>query len=104
MADDRATSEIAITTIRRGRALREVCGDRRTARSNTIPTVLPTVNQGKRPTADPSAIARGFSLSTELVAGVLVAPPSLAARRWLGLSPWGMIVFLLLGSPRVFST
>ena len=53
---------------------------------------------GQRPTSDPSAIARGFRLSTELVAGVLVG----AAIGWLidralGLSPWGMIVFLLLG-------
>ena len=53
---------------------------------------------GQRPTSDPSAIARGFRLSTELVAGVLVG----AAIGWLidrvvGISPWGMIVFLLLG-------
>ena len=53
---------------------------------------------GQRSTADPSAIARGFRLSTELVAGVLVG----AAIGWLldrvlGITPWGMIVFLLLG-------
>src|ERR1700704_3300251 len=53
---------------------------------------------GQRPTSDPSAMARGFRLSTELVAGVLVG----AAIGWLidrvvGISPWGMIVFLLLG-------
>jgi ATP synthase protein I len=52
----------------------------------------------QRPAADPSAIARGFRLSTELVAGVVVG----AALGWvldrvLGISPWGMIVFLLLG-------
>src|SRR4051794_41501576 len=47
---------------------------------------------GQRPTADPSAIARGFRLSTELVAGGLVG----AAVGWLvgrlvgGLS-WGVI-------------
>lgn len=51
-----------------------------------------------RQTSDPSAIARGFRLSTELVAGVLVG----AAIGWgldklLGISPWGLIVFLLLG-------
>jgi ATP synthase protein I len=51
-----------------------------------------------RPTADPSAIARGFRLSTELVAGVLVgAAIGWLIDRWLGISPWGMIVFLLLG-------
>ena len=53
---------------------------------------------GRPPAADPSAIARGFRLSTELVAGVLLG----AAFGWvldhlLGISPWGLIVFLLLG-------
>jgi ATP synthase protein I len=50
------------------------------------------------PTSDPSAIARGFRLSTELVAGVLVgAALGWALDHWLGTSPWGMILFLLLG-------
>lgn len=45
-----------------------------------------------------SALARGFRLSTELVAGVLVgAFIGWALDWWLGISPWGMIVFLLLG-------
>ena len=53
---------------------------------------------GPRASADPSAIARGFRLSTELVAGVLVgAAIGWLLDRWLGISPWGMIVFLLLG-------
>jgi ATP synthase protein I len=53
---------------------------------------------GQRQGADPSAIARGFRLSTELVAGVLVgAAIGWLIDRWLGISPWGMIVFLLLG-------
>jgi ATP synthase protein I len=53
---------------------------------------------GQRSTADPSAIARGFRLSTELVAGVLAgAGIGWVLDRWLGISPWGMIVFLLLG-------
>jgi ATP synthase protein I len=48
--------------------------------------------------SDPSALARGFRLSTELVAGVLVgAFIGWALDKWLGISPWGMIVFLLLG-------
>jgi len=48
--------------------------------------------------SDPSAIARGFRLSTELVVGVAVgAFIGWALDRWLGISPWGMIVFLLLG-------
>ena len=48
--------------------------------------------------SDPSAIARGFRLSTELVGGVAVgAFIGWALDKWLGISPWGMIVFLLLG-------
>jgi len=55
-------------------------------------------SRGQRPSADPSALARGFRLSTELVAGVLVgAAIGWLIDRWLGISPWGMIVFLLLG-------
>lgn len=55
-------------------------------------------DSGARPAADPSAIARGFRLSTELVAGVLVgAMFGWLIDRWLGISPWGLIVFLLLG-------
>ena len=55
-------------------------------------------NSGHRPAADPAAIARGFRLSTELVAGVVVgAAIGWLLDRWLGISPWGMIVFLLLG-------
>lgn len=53
---------------------------------------------GESPASDPSAIARGFRLSAELVAGVLVgAGIGWLLDRWLGISPWGMIVFLLLG-------
>lgn len=48
--------------------------------------------------SDPSAIARGFRLSTELVAGVIVgAIIGYLLDRFLGISPWGLIVFLLLG-------
>jgi ATP synthase protein I len=51
-----------------------------------------------RPRADASGYARGFRLSTELVAGVLVgAAIGWALDRLLGISPWGLIVFLLLG-------
>jgi len=53
---------------------------------------------GPRQAADASAIARGFRLSTELVAGVLVgALIGWLLDRWLGISPWGLIVFVLLG-------
>ena len=51
-----------------------------------------------RTRADPSALARGFRLSSELVAGVAVgALIGWLLDRWLGISPWGMIVFLLAG-------
>ena len=51
-----------------------------------------------RPQADTSAMARGLRLSTELVAGVIVgAGIGWLLDRWLGISPWGFIVFLLLG-------
>jgi ATP synthase protein I len=51
-----------------------------------------------RQTGDMSAFARGFRLSTELVAGVVVgALIGWLLDRWLGISPWGLIVFLLFG-------
>src|SRR6202051_325382 len=48
--------------------------------------------------ATASGYARGFRLSSELVAGVVVG----AGLGWLidrgfGISPWGLIIFLLLG-------
>jgi ATP synthase protein I len=53
---------------------------------------------GPRQGVDASAMARGFRLSTELVAGVLVgAGLGWLLDRWLGISPWGLIVFLMLG-------
>ena len=57
-----------------------------------------TENSGDRAAANASGYARGFRLSTELVAGVLVgAGLGWLIDRWLGISPWGLIVFLLLG-------
>jgi ATP synthase protein I len=55
-------------------------------------------NEQDAPQARASAMAMGFRLSSELVAGVLVG----AALGWgfdrlLSTSPWGLIVFLLLG-------
>jgi ATP synthase protein I len=58
----------------------------------------PENDPGARPTADASALARGLRLSSELVAGVLVgAVLGWLLDRWLGISPWGLIVFVLLG-------
>jgi ATP synthase protein I len=53
---------------------------------------------GPRQAAEASGYARGFRMSTELVAGVVVgALIGWLLDRWLGISPWGLIVFLLLG-------
>ena len=60
--------------------------------------IEPSETHGGRPAADASGYARGFRLSSELVAGVLVgAAIGWAIDRMLGISPWGLIVFLLLG-------
>src|SRR5262245_17755654 len=51
-----------------------------------------------RSTADMSGFARGMRLSAELVGGVVVGfILGWLFDRWLGTSPWGLIVFLLLG-------
>ena|SRR5215469_12310872 len=48
--------------------------------------------------SDPSGLARGLQLTAEFVAGILVgAAIGWLMDRWLGTSPWGMIVWLLLG-------
>ncbi len=53
---------------------------------------------GPRQAANASAFARGFRLSTELVAGVLVgAGLGWLLDHWLGTTPWGLMLFLLLG-------
>jgi ATP synthase protein I len=45
-----------------------------------------------------SGYARGVRLSSELVAGVVVgAGLGWVIDRWLGTSPWGLLIFLLLG-------
>jgi ATP synthase protein I len=51
-----------------------------------------------QPRAVDSSAARGFRLSTELGAGVFVgAVIGWFLDRTLGISPWGLIVFVLLG-------
>ena len=58
----------------------------------------PSNDASENRAATASGYARGFRLSSELVAGVLVgAAIGWLIDRWLGISPWGMIVFLLLG-------
>jgi len=53
---------------------------------------------GPRQTADMSGFARGFRLSSELVAGVLVgAGLGWLLDRWLGTTPWGLMLLGLLG-------
>lgn len=53
---------------------------------------------GTQTSGDRTAMARGLRLSSELVAGVLVgAGLGWLIDRWLGISPLGLIVFLLLG-------
>lgn len=47
---------------------------------------------------DMSGFARGMRLSAELVGGVVIGfILGWLLDRWLGTSPWGLIVFLLLG-------
>ena len=58
----------------------------------------PSDSSGAQRAATASGYARGFRLSSELVAGVVVgAGIGWLLDRWLGVSPWGLIVFLLLG-------
>ena len=59
----------------------------------------PSENDPRRgASADSWALARGLRLSAEFVAGILVgAGIGWLMDRWLGTSPWGMIVLLLGG-------
>ena len=58
----------------------------------------PSGNEQDKAQAKASAMAMGLRLSSELVAGVLVgAGLGWGFDRLLSTSPWGLIVFLLLG-------
>jgi ATP synthase protein I len=58
----------------------------------------PSDSPGRNGATTASGYARGFRLSSELVAGVLVgAGLGWLIDRLLGISPWGLIIFLLLG-------
>jgi ATP synthase protein I len=62
------------------------------------PAGQPSDGSGADRAATASGYARGFRLSSELVAGVVVgAVLGWLLDRWLGISPWGLIVFVLLG-------
>src|ERR1700691_6667150 len=55
-------------------------------------------SEGGDGAARASAMALGFRLSSELIAGVVVgALLGWAFDHWLSTSPWGLIVFVLLG-------
>ena len=58
----------------------------------------PSDSSGAQRAATASGYAKGFRLSSELVAGVVVgAGIGWLIDRWFAISPWGLIVFLLLG-------
>ena len=58
----------------------------------------PSKDASENRAATASGYARGFRLSSELVAGVVVgAGLGWLLDRVLGITPWGLIVFLLLG-------
>ena len=58
----------------------------------------PSDGSGEQRAATAAGYAKGFRLSSELVAGVVVgAGIGWFIDRWLAISPWGLIVFLLLG-------
>jgi ATP synthase protein I len=86
--------------------------DKQQASEAALSTRLQRLNEGLarnlagRPSDSPGAdrattasgYAKGFRLSSELVAGVVVgAGLGWLIDRWLGISPWGLIIFLLLG-------
>ena len=88
--DKTHTEEAALSA--RLRRLGEGLGQARERR------VEPSDDAGGDRAATAAGYARGFRLSSELVAGVLVgAGLGWLIDRWLGISPWGLIVFLLLG-------
>ncbi|MEM6463151.1 MAG: AtpZ/AtpI family protein [Pseudomonadota bacterium] len=56
------------------------------------------LNDGKSEGANKSSYAKAFQLSTEFVAAIFVGTLlGYLIDRFLGTTPWGMIIFLLLG-------
>jgi ATP synthase protein I len=86
---DRSTDEAALSA--RLRRLGERLDQERSSQTSRTAS-------GASPTSDGSGLARGLRLSSELVAGVVVgALIGWALDHWGGISPWGLIVFVLLG-------
>jgi ATP synthase protein I len=84
------TSEAALSA--RLQRLNEGLGQARNAAGQ------PSDGSGDQGAATASGYAKGFRLSSELVAGVVIgAGIGWLIDRGLGVSPWGLIVFLLLG-------
>ena len=91
--DKQQTSEAALSA--RLQRLNEGLGQVRDQARNAG---HPSDSSGAQRAATASGYAKGFRLSSELVAGVVVgAGIGWLIDRWLGVSPWGLIVFLLLG-------
>jgi ATP synthase protein I len=87
--DSRSAEEAALSARLRslGERLDQV-GARRSVESGSA----------SRPTADMSGFARGMRLSAELVGGVVIGfILGWLLDRLLGTTPWGLIIFLLLG-------
>ena len=86
--DERQTDEAALT------ARLQRLGERLARDSASRTSAGPGEDGG----VTASGYAKGFRLSSELVGGVLVgAGLGWGIDRLLGISPWGFIVFLLLG-------
>jgi len=61
-------------------------------------TGAPSNGRGEERATNASGYAKGFRLSSELVAGIVVgAGLGWLLDRFLGIAPWGLIVFVLLG-------
>jgi ATP synthase protein I len=87
------TSEAALSA--RLQRLNEGLGQ---ARDQSRNAGQPSDGSGAQRAATASGYAKGFRLSSELVAAVVVgAGIGWLIDRGLGISPWGLIVFLLLG-------
>ena len=88
--DKRQTSEAALSA--RLQRLNEGLGQ---LRNQAGP---PSDGSGADQATTASGYAKGFRLSSELVAGVVVgAGHGWLTDRWFGTSPWGLTVLLLLG-------